>query len=178
MVRLGTRTGEGYRGNLDRYVFPKLGGILLEELAPRHIEQMEASLLREGGRYGRGLSSTTVIQVHRIVSCALKDAVRTGILAKNVAEAVRPPRMKRYEGRALTWVEVRRLLDSVGDLGLWTMVFLALQTGLRRSEVLGLQWGDIDLSDGVLRVRRGLVKLESGKAELSVPKSGVRGRWR
>lgn len=171
-VHVGNRTCEGYRGNLDRYILPKLGEVLLDKLTSRHVQAMESSLLREGGKKGQGLSSTTVLQVHRIVSCALKDAVRLGLLSRNVAELVKSPRVKRYEARALTWAEVRLLLDSIADSGRRMVVFLALQTGLRRSEFLGLQWRDIDLPTGVLTVRRALVKLPSGGMELSVPKSG------
>ena len=167
-----TRTLEGYRGNLDRYILPKLGGIPLEKLTPRHVQEMESALLRGGGRKGNGLSPRTVLQVHRILSSALKNAVELGMTSRNVAEVVKPPRITRYEARSLSWAEIRRLLGSIADPLYQTLVLLGLQTGLRRSELLGLQWRDVDLSAGTLAVQRAWIKLPSGRMEGASPKSG------
>ena len=173
--RVSPRTLEGYRGNVERYLVPKLGRIPLEKLAPRHIQEMEAQLLRDGGSKGRPLSPRTVLQVHRVLSKALNDAVKLDILLRNVVDAVEPPRTTKYEAQFLDWDEVHALLDQITDPLRLTLALLATQTGLRRSELLGLHWRDINLSGRSLSVRRALIKLASGNTELKVPKNG-RGR--
>ena len=169
------RTSEGYRGNLDRYILPKLGRTPLEKLTPLYVQEMESALLRGGGKRGQGLSPQTVLHVHRVLSKALKTAVKLGLVTRNVAEAVEPPRVIRRETRTLIWEEVHPLLEQATGPLFWTMFLLALQTGLRRAELLGLQWRDIDLSAGTLSVQRAWIKLPSGGMELTAPKSG-RGR--
>ena len=92
-----------------------------------------------------------------------------------MAEAVEPPRITRYEPRVLGWNEVHNLLSQITDRLYHTLVLLAIQTGLRRSELLGLQWRDVDFDTGALSVQRALIKLPSGQTVLTSPKTG-RGR--
>ena len=165
------RTQEGYRGNLDRYILPRIGDVPLDKLTPRHVQEMESELLRNGGTQGRGLSPTTVLQVHRILSNALGSAVRLGIVVRNVAGAVEPPRITQYEAPTLAWNEVNSLLEQVTDPFYQTLFLLVIQTGLRRSESVGLQWRDVDLAAATLSVRRAWIKLPSGEMELTSPKS-------
>jgi integrase len=172
--RVGSRTLEGYRDHVRLYISPRIGRVALARLTPRQVQDMEAELVRNGGRGGRGLSPRTVSQTHRILHKALEDAVRLGLVSRNVSRLVDPPRFSRHEVRTLAWDEVLRFLGGVDDPLLRTLFLLAVHTGLRRSELLGLQWRDVDLKGGVLSVRRGLVKHASG-SRLSEPKSG-RGR--
>ena len=170
--RVSSRTLESYRGNVDRYLVHKLGPIPLDKLAPRHVQEMESQLLKEGARNGGALSPRTVLQVHRVLSKALNDAVKLGIVIRNVVDAVEPPRTTKYEAQILGWEEVHAFLDQVTDPLQHTIALLAIQTGLRRSEILGLHWRDFDFSSGTLSVRRALIILASGATELKVPKNG------
>ena len=174
-IRVRPRTLEGYRDYVRLHIVPRIGRSSLERLTPRQVQEMEGEMLRAGGRGGQGLSPRTVLQAHRILSNSLKNAVKLGLIGRNVAEAVEPPRTARYEVRTLTWAESLRLLEGVDDPLFRTVFLLAVQTGLRRSELLGLQWRDVDLEARFLSVRRGLIKLASGAVELTEPKSG-RGR--
>jgi integrase len=169
--RVRPRTLDGYRGSVRRYLIPSIGRVRLDRLA-REVESMESSLCRRGGVGGRPLSARTVLQVHRVLSVALTDAVRLGLLFRNVTSAVKPPRAERFEARALGWDQVPMLLSRVPDDQFRTVFLLALQTGLRRSELAGLQWSDVDLDSGALSVRHSLVKLPSGSLDLGPPKSG------
>ena len=83
-----SRTLESYWGTVDLYLVPKLGPVPLEKLAPRHVQEMEAQLLENGGRDGGPLSPRTVVQVHRVLSKAMNDAVKLGIVLKNAVDAV------------------------------------------------------------------------------------------
>jgi integrase len=134
---------------------------------------MESDLLRSGGRDGGSLSPRTVLQSHRVLSSALKHALKMGLLSRDIMALVEPPRISRHEVRALSWEECLLFLRSVDDPLFHTLFLLAVQTGLRRSEVVGLQWRDVDLDGAMLSVRRALVKLPSGGVDLTVPKSGV-----
>ena len=123
-------------------------------------------MLREGGVDGKGLSGTTVRQVHRILSSALSDAVRWGVVGRNVVKLVKPPRTGWFEPMTLSWDDMGRFMDMVKNLEdrtFGTVVTVALQTGLRRAEVLGLQWKDVDIKERRLAVRRSLTRMVSGR---------------
>ena len=168
------RTLEGYQDHVRAYISPRIGRVPLARLTPNQVQSMESELVRSGGRGGRSLSPRTVCQTHRVLHKALEDAVRMGLVSRNVCRLVDPPRFPRHEVRTLAWGEVIRLLEQVDNPLLRTLFLLAVHTGLRRSELCGLEWGDVDLERGVLSVRRGLVVQASGP-RLREPKSG-RGR--
>ena len=133
---------------------------------------MESQLLQNGGSNGGPLSPRTVLQVHRVLSKALNDAVRLEIVARNVLNAVEPPRTTKYQAQYLNWEESHAFLDQITDPLRQTLVLLAIQTGLRRSEILGLHWRDINFSERTLSVQRALIKLASGATQLKEPKNG------
>ena len=171
-ARVRLRTLEGYQLHVRGNIVPRIGAVPLGRLTVRQVQDMEADLLRSGGRDGRGLSPRTVLHIHRVLYTALKHALRLELVSRNVAAAVQPPR---YQARTLTWDEARSFFAGVPDPLFRSIFLLAFQTGLRRSEILGLQWRDVDLSGGFLSGRRGLVKVSSDGAVLNDPKSG-RGR--
>ena len=167
-----SRTVVSYRRIVARYLIPGVGGIPLERLSNRQIQEMESALLRSGGVGGKALSARTVSLVHRVLSGALKNALKDGIVVRNVAVGVMLPRAARYEAYTLGWNEVHRFLEGIDDPLYWTLVLLAIQTGLRRSELLGLYWRDIDLEAGTLAVQRGRVDGKTRVGEVVPPKSG------
>ena len=171
-VRLRPRTLEGYSDHVRRHIIPRIGHHRLSRLTPRQVRDMEADLLARGRRDGGPLSPRTVLHTHRVLSCALTHAVKSELVPRNVVALVDPPRVSRYEFRSLTFQQAREFIAGLGDPVLRGVVLLAVQTGLRRSEVLALQWRDVDLEKGVLSVRRSLVRLTGGRHSLSEPKSG------
>ena len=150
--RVSSRTLESYKGNVDLCLVPKLGQVPLEKLAPRHVQEKEAQLLKNGGRNGGPLSPRTVVQVHRVLSKAMNGAVKLGIVFRNAVDAVEPPRTTKYEAQFLGGEEVHAFLDQITDPLHRTLALLAIQTGLRRSELLGLHRRDIDLPASTLSV--------------------------
>lgn len=103
-MHVSQRSLEGYRGNLEIYILPMIGSVRLERLSASQVQEMESALLRNGGKNGGPLSPRTVLQVHRILSKALKDAVKLGLVRRNVAAMVEPPRITQYEVRTLTGI--------------------------------------------------------------------------
>ena len=165
------RTLEGYRGNLDRHIIPALGNISLDKLTARQIESLESGLRR------RGLSTQTVVHCHRLISQSLRWGVRMGMLARNVAESVEPPKPKRFPAQTLDWEGVRRLLQAAQSSNYYSLFVIAMLTGLRRAELLALRWRDVNLETGVLSVDRGLVRIRTGELMVGPPSPGKQGPW-
>lgn len=155
-------TWGSYAQHVRDYWTPGLGAIALTRLAPSHVEGVMARLL-ESGR-----SPATVQRARATLRRALHDAQRDGLVNRNAAALARPPRVERREMRALTPDEVRRLLQATADL---PIVALAVTTGLRLGELLGLRWSDIDLDARTLVVRRALARTHSGGYALAEPKT-------
>lgn len=113
----------------------------------------------------------TLIKHHNLLREALSHAVKWGLVARNVAEAVDPPRGQRKEMQALTSADLRRVLNACEGTP-WHPIFHTLAwTGLRRSELLGLRWKDIDLLYATLRVSQVLHQLNNGRFVYQEPKT-------
>jgi integrase len=118
------------------------------------------------------LKPQTVLNIHRVLSNALSDAVRVGLVSRNVAQFVETPKVFRKEVYTLDWKQVHRLLGQIRNPLYRDLVLLAVQTGLRRSELLGLYWRDVDLAGAALSVQRARVRRDSGLADIMPTKSG------
>jgi integrase len=167
-------TLHGYRTNLQRYVLPALGGLTLQHLTPAHLDALYGSLLARGGKGGRPLSARTVQAIHMTIRKALGDAARWGMIVRNVAELASPPRPRRVEMQTWTAEELRAFLEHVQGERLYAVWMLAASTGMRRGEVLGLRWRDVDLDRARASVRQTLV-LAGRQVVTSEPKTS-RGR--
>lgn len=156
-----------------RHLIEGLGSIHLAELRPDHIHAYYSAKLVGGRRDGKGggLSPGTLIKHHNLLSEALSHAVKWGLLVRNVAEAVDPPRPVRKEMRSLSWSEVHQLLEGCKGTP-WHSIFHTLVwTGMRRSELLALRWKDLDLLLATGRVSRALHQLSDGTFIYEKPKS-------
>jgi len=116
------------------------------------------------------LAPATVVKIHAVLRVALSDAERLDLIARNPAKAARPPRNVPAERRSLTPAEARRLLDVARGERLEAAVVVALTTGLRRGELLGLCWEDLDFAAGTLVVRRSLQRVQ-GHLAFVAPKT-------
>ena len=156
---LAPSTYKRYEGLMRHQVIPNIGGMPLSKLRPLHVQQLYDLLYRNGRVAGDGgLSAKTILQIHRVVSKALKQAVSWQLVPRNVCQSVEPPRPRHQELRTLSRVETRRLLEvaDVEDSSYGDAVTIALHSGLRMGELLGLRWEDVDLENGRLAVRRAL----------------------
>ncbi len=160
------RTVEGYRGNINRYLKPKLGHIPLAKLTPYHVQELYADMIR------KGLSARTVIHTHRVLSEALAYAIKWGLLVRNVCEAVDPPRPIKKEMIALDTGDVQKLLEATSQSSYGSIFYLAIYTGLRRSEILGLRWCDLDLPRKSISVNQTVVRLINKGLVVGQPKTG------
>src|SRR3954452_20006380 len=161
-VRANTLTG--YRTNIERHIDPHMGRKKLGKLAARDVRLMLDECRQSG------LSERSVRYVHATLRVALEDAVREDLVPRNVAKLVRLSTPPRKETRILSADEGRHLLKTTKDDRLAAALVLLLLLGLRRSEVLGLRWEDVDLDRGVVHVRQRLHWLE-GRLQLLPPKT-------
>ena len=153
--KVRSSTLRDYSNGLGRLV-DRLGQLPLQSLRPLDIEEFYASLLKDGHRYGGGLAPKTVRNVHIAVRRSLADAHRLGLVSRNVAALVKPPAPVRHELDTWTADEVRVFLGAVGSDRLAPAYRLLVTTGMRRGEVLGLHWANVDLDGARVVVNRSL----------------------
>lgn len=174
-AQLRRSTYDSYRRNITLHVLPALGRVPLHKLAPEDLDAFYARLLTEGRRDGRGgLSAKTVRLVHLVIHKALKDALRKGSVVRNVASVADPPKLssaKRREIKVWTAEQLRAFLDQIRDSRSFAALFVTAHTGMRRGEILGLRWCDVDFDASRLSVRQALISVAYEK-QLSDVKTG------
>lgn len=156
-ARLKPRTLETYRGYIARYIVPSMGKVRLDKLSATHVAKMHQTMT------DAGLSSTTVLQAHRILTKCLVDAAREGRVQRVVSdrEHMDAPRRAAKVRPALVAADARALLKSVEDDDeMWLHWSLALLAGLRQGERLGITAPMVDLDNGVLTVAWQLQRLK------------------
>lgn len=146
--RLARNTVNGYRTNINKHITPYIGQILLFELQPSDVEVLYDHLL------DTGLSGTTVLYVHAVLRKALNTAVKRRVLDCNVLNYLDAPVKSQYRPTVLTADNVSLLLNACKGREIYLAVLLSLTLGLRRGEVLGLKWGDIDWKLKTVEVSR------------------------
>lgn len=158
-------THRRYSDVMRKHVIPALGTVHLSKLSPAHLQDLYTNLLKQG------LSPTTVNLLHVTLHGALKQALRWGMIERNPCDLVDPPR--RVTPETITWsVDQTRKVLTIGDSGEYAALWrLALMCGMRRGELLGLKWDDVDLDRGTLAVRRTLSRGSGGTWQLAEPKT-------
>jgi len=159
-------TYDSYRRTIGLHVVPVLGRCPLDKLTADDLDALYRSLLK-GGRKGKGntkpgLAPKTVRNIHLMLNKALSDAHRKGLVVRNVAVLADPPSVgarRREDIKAWDAAQLRTFLASMRSHRLWPAFHLASHTGMRRGEILGLRWGDIDLDAGRLSVRQALISV-------------------
>lgn len=163
-VKVRPSTYRAYETYVRLHLVPALGNKRLDRLSPSDVRMFVA------GRQAAGLSSRTVQQLHAILRAALQHAVREDVIPRNVAKLVQVPAAQRIEVRPLSVAETRILLSAARSERLYALCVVLLAVGLRRGEVLGLRWVDIDLDGRTLRVRQTLQRA-AGKLHFVPPKT-------
>ena len=162
-TQIRATTLEAYQQR-GKHLIDGLGHIPVSELREEHLHKY----YREKSKT---LSPGTLIKHHNLLRSALSQGVIWRTLTRNVAEAVKPPKVSRKEMRALTGPEVHRMLEACEDTA-WHSIFHTLTwTGLRRSELLGLRWKDVDLILASLRVVQSVQRLNPGEFIVQEPKT-------
>jgi integrase len=168
-------TLHGYRRTLRAYILPSLGRMQLQAITASDLDSLYARLARSGRRNGTGLALTTVHHVHAALHKLLHDAERKGLVLRNVARLANAPslaaaRSKAPDMKVWTPAELRQFLESIAGNRNEALFRLVALTGMRRSEVIGLRWPDLDLARRRLVVNHAATVVD-GVETLASPKT-------
>ena len=176
-VKSGLRptTQHTYETNIYQHVIPQLGQIPLCQLTQKDLQQFYAHLKKEGrlirtDLYGKGLSDRMVRMCHAKCRAALDQAVQENLIRTNPAVGCKLPPKRGREMQVLSRQELQRFLMQAKADGYFELFLLDLSTGLRRGELLALQWSDLDLDAGTLSVTKQIYEV-NGKMQMSIPKT-------
>jgi len=191
--RAKPRSVESFTAIVNKHIVPELGRIRLEKLTP---QQVQALLEKKREPYKtktktgkviekHGLGSQSIANIRTVLRSALGQALKWGMVARNVATLIDPPRIPRPQTHVIDIDGARKLLEAARGERFEAILVLALTLGLRRGEILGLRWSDVDFEGRVLRVNQALqriggklqvteVKTERSRRVVAIPESVVR----
>ncbi len=149
-------TRQAYRSHLDLYLLPRLGHVKLQELRPHHIDRFFTEV---AGGTRKPLSSTSLHRLHATLRSALASAVKRRLISHNPASYVELPSKEHVSEPIWTVEDVHRFLTYAADDRLAALYRVAVVAGLRRGELVGLRWIDVDLGGGAIRVAQQVVQL-------------------
>ena len=169
--KLRPTTQATYENRIYGHIIPSVGKIPLSKLTQNDLQQFYAKLKRTGRKVnvelkGTGVSDRMVRSCHALCRSSLEKAVEEGLITRNPSIGCKLPPKKNGEMKVLTQNEIVRLLNHAYDEGYYEMFLLELTTGMRRGEILGLKWRDLNLETGELNIKRQLTT-----KGISVPKT-------
>lgn len=173
---LAPKTYRRYKEIIDLHLTPALGNIKLNKLQPLHIQDYYTQALKSGRigiKYSSrpGLSGTTVLQHHRIIHCALHQAVMWELVSRNVADAVVSPKKDRQIRFDPSLNLIFEVLDKTKKETIHMPIVMALATGARRGEIMGIRWKDYNVKTGKLSIIQEVQRVKGEGLKFLVPKT-------
>jgi len=162
--QVGARTHDRYKGIVRKHLIPRLGSVKLSALRPDQVQRCYADLL------DAGLSPASVHKVHVVLHGSLRQAVRLRLIQRNPSDDLVLPKIRRPEIKALTDMEIGAMLAAADGSRVAVPLLILVSLGVRRGELLGLQWDDVDLEASTVSVRRTLEESSAG-VHLKQPKT-------
>ncbi|TYO94534.1 tyrosine-type recombinase/integrase [Desulfallas thermosapovorans] len=163
--RLRPTTYENYNTMIDHHIIPNIGKMTLQELKTDHLQKLYNKKTAEGK------SPATVHRIHQVIHGALEQAVKNQLVIRNVSKSAVLPSIKKPETRALTLNEQNAFIAALKGDRLSAAFIVLLGTGLRRGELLGLCWKDVDIDGGILKVREGVTYTKESGLTRQAPKT-------
>lgn len=168
---LAPTTRERFTKLIENQIVPRIGSIVLQQLKPAQVTAWHNTLRKEGGTDGGPLASATVRQAHRVLHLALARAFEDEEISRNVASGRKLPKAESVEIQILQQGQIAPLLQALKGNWLYPVATVAVGTGMRQGEIMGLRWTDIDLDKAILRVERSLEETRVTGLRFKPPKS-------
>ena len=166
-IKVRPSSHQTYRGYIDHHVAPNIGKIPLEKLSTMDLQKLYRKLMNKGRverieaeHQPKGLSAKTVRNINQVISSAMDFAVAQKIIPENPCKAVALPRIEHKEMQTIPAEQLQAFLQEAKATGVYEMYYIELATGLRRGELLGLKWSDIDWKNGIIKVRRQIARVD------------------
>ena len=171
-IKVRPSSHQTYRGYIDNHIKPNIGKIQLNKLTTLELQKLYKKLLSKG-RVDRieakgqpkGLRPKTVRNIHQIISSAMEFAKSQKLIAINPTDGCALPKLEYREMKTLPVEQLASFLREAKESGVFEMYYIELATGLRRGELLGLKWEDLDLEQGTLRVQRQVSRINGEVVE-------------
>lgn len=167
IIRVRKSSHQTYRGYIDNHIKPYIGSIKLNKLTTLDLQRLYGKLLKSGRivrpemvKDNPGLSSKSVRNVHNIISAAMDKAKAEKLISRNPADDCVLPERQHIEMQTLAADELQAFFREAKKSNLFEFYYTDLSTGLRRGEILGLKWTDIDFEEQTIRIRRQILRLE------------------
>ena len=161
-----------YRGYIDHHIAPNIGNTPLEKLSTMDLQKLYRKLMNTGRverieaqDQPKGLSAKTVRNINQVISSAMDFAVAQKIISENPCKAAALPKLEHKEMQTIPSEQLQAFLSEAKATGVYEMYYIELATGLRRGELLGLKWTDIDWKNGIIKVRRSIARVNGKTVE-------------
>ena len=166
-IKVRPSSHQTYRGYIENHIKPNIGSIPLNKLTSLELQKLYKKLLGNGRverieskKQPKGLSAKTVRNINQIICSALNLAIEQRLILTNPADACALPKLEHREMKTLPVEQLTSFLREAKESGVFEMYYIELATGLRRGELLGLKWSNIDLEHGSLRVQRQIARID------------------
>ncbi len=173
IVKVRPSSHQTYKGYIDNHIKPNIGNIPIEKLTSLQLQKLYKKLLTEGRvprieseKQPKGLSAKTVRNINQVISSAMSMAVKHKLIQSNPTEGCELPKIEHREMNTISAAQLGAFLREAKKSGVYEMYYLDLATGLRRGELLGLKWEDIDLENGIIHVRRQVARVDGEVREM------------
>lgn len=166
-IKVRPSSHQTYKGYIDNHIKPNIGNVPLEKLTTMDLQKFYRKLLTKGRveriesrEQPKGLSAKTVRNINQVISSAMDLAVAQKIISANPTNACELPKVEHQEMQTIPAEQLQAFLDEARASGVYEMYYIELATGLRRGELLGLKWQDIDWKNGIIKVRRQVARVD------------------